>query len=186
MSAIEEAHRALVRQTATALDVTSPYSTLIEQLQGQIADIVSDIDLKELSGFDEATDALAETAPQQQIDELVEQLPAMLPDESTLSLEDLSALVDPELIEWAASINIGESAPFDEEAEETGDASRLLRDHLAAVAVWTYRAATMVAAAEKRFHAGAQTVNERVETYRKLCWNLITLYVAIEVIIHLL
>lgn len=160
------------------------YPQLVERIRTVFTAAVPRLDLSELAGFERVAEGVAQASDVDELEHLAEAVEAVLPNRS---FDDLASLIDPELIRWAASIDV-ETVEADQECvveADTGDREQL-RMHLTAVAAWLYSSAVQLRAGVVWVNKAVDVVNTNVERYTKLSINLLALYGALIALSHLL
>ncbi len=93
-----------------------------------------------------------------------------------------------DVFEWALSIDLtDELLPEDQADIESADRpSDQIRVRLESVAAWLFRSATVIDAGVKKINQEIDLFNESVGRYQMLVVNLIFLYGAVVIFLHLL
>ena len=148
------------------------------------------IDLSELVGFERVAEGLATSVSADALSGLAASVEQAVPDQP---LEDFASLLDPDIIQWATTLNFDDEPMGDggEDGDdggiETDEARReRLREHLMRVARWLYTSAAWLRAGVLYLNTAVDSLNENTARYETLAVTLIKLYGAIMVIHHFL
>ncbi len=158
-------------------------------LQDLLASTIPDFDVSELAGFDRIAEGLAPTINLDYLSNLARHVEQMLPD---VEFDRLPDLIDRDLLRWAVSVEVdGESAGNGEdrnqgEALREDEARERLGAHLEAVERWLFLVAAQLRAGMVRMNRAVDGMNLEVGRYQQLAANLLFLYVALRVLLHVL
>jgi hypothetical protein len=165
-------------------------AALAPTLHDAIAAAAPKLDLRELTGFERVAEGLAERVSAKALAGLAASIELVVPAEA---LDDFGSLMGPDIIKWAAGLNLGDDLTGDVvegEAKadiETDDARReRLRVHLVQTARWLYTAAVQIQAGVVRLNKTVDSLNENTPRYEKLAITLMKLYAAIVLLAHYL
>jgi len=148
------------------------------------------IDLSELVGFERVAEGLATSVSADALSGLAASVEQAVPDQP---LEDFASLLDPDIIQWATTLNFDDEPMGDggEDGDDGGietdeERRERLREHLMRVARWLYTSAAWLRAGVLCLNTAVDSLNENTARYETLAVTLIKLYGAIMVIHHLL
>jgi hypothetical protein len=164
-------------------------SALMPKLHFAIA-AAAQIDLSELVGFERVAEGLATSVSADALSGLAASVEQAVPDQP---LEDFASLLDPDIIQWATTLNFDDEPMGDggEDGDDGGietdeERRERLREHLMRVARWLYTSAAWLRAGVLCLNTAVDSLNENTARYETLAVTLIKLYGAIMVIHHFL